>query len=485
MIIEEQIFRRAQVSPDKTALIEAASGKEITYSALWEEIRKAAGRFLTLGISKGSRVVISASKSADFVYAYFGAHLLGVIVAPVDSEINALRLRRITDSIASQAIIGDLSHAEGFDVMSFSDFNAVQPAELPENLPFPSPSDIADILFTTGTTGAPKGVTLSFANEAAAARNINQFIGNTENDVELLALPISHSFGLGRLRCMLSIGATVVILGSFASMKKFYGAMEKFGVTGFGMVPASWAYLSRMSGEKLAAYADQLRYIEMGSAFLPTEEKEKLMRLLPSTSLCMHYGLTEASRSSFLSFHDEKEFLDSAGKASPNCELAVFSEDGTRLSQESEGEVCVRGAHVCSGYWGAPKGRYEEDFFGEFFRTGDWGTLDANGYLHLKSRKKEMINVGGKKVSPMEVEEALESLEGISEAACIGIQDSVMGETVKAFVVGSLSPDDDAEIIAKLSKMLENYKVPTCIEHVESLPKTESGKLQRLALKSF
>lgn len=483
--VEERIFRQSKLRPQKAALIDAASGEEISYGRLWEHILEAASAFHSHGFRRGDTIVLSASKSADFVYAYFGAHISGIIVAPVDSEINALRLQRIADSVKPKAIIGDVRHEikgpEHFDFKSF----LAKEGETSHVSPLFESSAIADILFTTGTTGAPKGVTLSFANEAAAANNINSFIGNTHEDVELLALPISHSFGLGRLRCMLSIGATVVILGSFASMKKFFGAMEKYGATGFGMVPASWAYISKMSGERIGNFATQLKYIEIGSAPLPKVEKEKLMRLLPRTEICMHYGLTEASRSTFLNFHREKDFLDSAGKASPNSEVAIFSEEGLLLPQGSEGEVCVRGLHVCSGYWNSPEGRYEEDFFDGFFRTGDWGFLDADGYLHLRSRKKEMINVGGKKVSPMEVEEALMSLNGVSEAACVGKPDPVMGEVVKAFIVGSIGPEDDMKVIGALSRILENYKVPAEIVHVQALPKTESGKIQRLKLKDL
>lgn len=482
--IVEQIFRQSVDKADKVALIDAKSGVEISYSELWTNIRRACLRLLSLGIKKGDRIIVSASKSFDFIYAYFGAHLAGIIVSPVDSEINALRLQRIVEATSPALVLGDISHAESMEIMDFTKFNEID-VELRQFITFPSPYDIADILFTTGTTGIPKGVALSFFNESVAAINIDQFIGNTSDDIELLALPISHSFGLGRLRCMLSIGATVVILGSFASMKKFFGAIEKYNVSGFGMVPASWAYISKMSGEKIGSFANQLRYIEIGSAPLPFIEKERLMQLLPKTKICMHYGLTEASRSSFISFHDEREHLDSAGKASPNCELAIFSETGERLPAGEDGEVCVRGGHVCSGYWNASDENYRNDFFNGFFRTGDWGSIDENGYLHLKSRTKEMINVGGKKVSPMEVEEALESIPGINEAACIGIPDTVMGEVVKAYIVGSLSSEDDQNILNHLAKSLENYKIPAQIDHVASLPRTDSGKLQRLKLKDL
>jgi len=479
--IESLIRCHAQSTPDKTAIIDV-NGNAIAYGALWRNILHAAEALRILGLNKGDRVVLAASKSADFIYLYFGAHLQGLITLPIDPEVNANRLLHITNHTSPKLIAGDLRHADGLDVKPFSDILSVETGCGTFSLP--APDDKADILFTTGTTGIPKGVVLTIGNEAQAAKNINEFIGNTPDDIELLALPVSHSFGLGRIRCVLSKGGTLVIVGSFASMKKFYGAIEKYGVTGFGMVPASWAYISKMSGDRIGNYAGQLKYIEIGSASMPLKEKERLMSLLPKTKICMHYGLTEASRSAFISFHDDLTHLETAGKASPNCEIAVFDENGKRLEADEDGEVCVKGNHVCAQYW-ENEDAYLKDFYDGYFRTGDWGCLDGEGYLHLKSRTKEMINVGGKKVSPLEVEEALESIDGIAEAACIGVPDSVMGEIVVAYVTVPVDRDRENEIIKTMATLVENYKVPASIKYIESLPKTTSGKLQRLKLKDI
>ena len=476
MTIEHLIYGHSQTSPQKTALI--SGDIEVSYAGLWEEILKKASWFARFA-EKGDRVILSASKSIEFVYAYFGAHLAGLICVPIDPETNFTRLGRILQVSEPKFVVGELRNHGDVEVLPFSDITL----DVSSSFGFPEENNVADLLFTTGTTGLPKGVTLTFGNQMAAADNINTFIRNTAEDVELLALPISHSFGLGRLRCVLSKGGTLVMLGSFASMKKFFGEMERCRVTGFGMVPASWSYILKMSGDKIGQFASQLRYIEIGSAFMSPENKQRLMQLLPNTRICMHYGLTEASRSAFISFHDDKEHLMSVGKPSPNTEIAIFAEDGTPAAPGQDGEICVKGGHVCSGYWGEPSEVFEKDFFSGWFRTGDWGHVDPEGYVYMVSRKKEIINVGGKKVSPMEVEEVLDSIDGIEESACIGIPDDVLGEKVKAFCV--CSKDVDFEQIKKvLMKNLENYKVPECFERVDSLPKTASGKLQRLLLKN-
>lgn len=477
MTIEEAIYRHSIETPDKVALIQGDA--EVTYALLWQHIMAAAAVYHDKDIARGDRVILSASKDINFVYAYFGAHMAGLVTVPIDTETNATRLERIVRCACPKAIIGKLRNKGSYEVMAFDEIVGQQ-AEC-SSVVFPSDNDIADLLFTTGTTGLPKGVALSYGNEAAAAYNINAFIGNTTSDRELLALPISHSFGLGRLRCVLQKGATLVMLGSFASMKKFYGEIERCGVTGFGMVPASWAYIKKMSGDKIAAYASQLRYIEIGSAYMSPDEKQSLACLLPSTHVCMHYGLTEASRSCFLDFHGHAH-LDSVGRPSPNTDVRVFDNDGREMADGKDGEICVKGRHVCSRYWGMGEEDFRSDFYGEYFRTGDYGHRSQDGYIYLVSRLKEMINVGGKKVSPMEVEEALNEYPGIRESACVGVHDNVLGEVVKAFYTAE-TEIDEASVHKFLYGRLETYKIPASYERIAEIPKTQNGKIQRLSLK--
>lgn len=503
MVILEAIHRHSLATPDKIALYEG--DEAITYAGLWAHILGAASYFSSVG-RRGDRVLLAASKSVAFVYAYFGAHLAGLIAVPVDPEINENRLQRILASARPLHMYGQLSLA-GYEVLPFpmaadgpaawssSDSKeapfalsrsreAASPAPLSAPFVFPSAGEPADILFTTGTTGLPKGVVLTHANEWAAATQINTFIGNDATSVELLALPVSHSFGLGRLRCILQLGATLDLLGSFASMKKFYRELDTRGITGFGMVPASWQYIRKMSGKKIENYASRLRYIEIGSAAMPAEEKQYLLSALPHTRICMHYGLTEASRSAFICFNDAPGQLASIGRPAPGVDIRILGENAAECAPGEEGELCVRGGQVSAGYWGEEASRHADYFYGDYFRTGDWGYASADGWLYLKSRKKELINVGGKKVSPVEIEEVLREIPGIKESACIGIPDPVLGEVVKAYIVweGEEPPVSD-RILRQTAARLENYKVPAAIEFIPELPKTASGKIQRLYLK--
>ena len=480
MTIGDQILQNTRRVPEKPALI--AGETVVTYRELWDRcLRTASVLRSRLSLKKGDRVIIAAAGNIEFVYTYFGVHIAGGICVPIDPDTNQTRFDYIYASTKPVAVLGTLNNVE-INPVPFEDVTSGgEPVEyIPARM-----DEVADVLFTTGTTGAPKGVALSYANIAAAARNINEFIGNTADDVELLALPVSHSFGLGRVKCVLTTGGTLVMLGTFASMKKFFGNMEKFHCTGFGMVPASWGYIKKMSGRKIGQFADQLKYIEIGSSFMSKEDKELLMELLPNTRICMHYGSTEASRSAFMEFHSSKDDLMTAGHASPNCDIKIFSPEGCELPYGEEGEVCVKGEHVTCSYWNESPERFAQDFYGDYFRTGDCGVQDERGYIYLRSRIKEMINVGGKKVSPMEVEGVLNTIPGIRESACVAMPDpdGVMGELVKAFIVCNDDSLTDAAIIEVLRPKLEVYKLPAAIERISEIPKTASGKVQRLKLK--
>jgi len=477
--VEQQICRNAQAFPDKVALISGET--QVSYGQLWDYCLRTAGAVRErLSVQPGDRVILAAAGSIEFVYAYFGIHLAGGICVPIDPDTNQTRFDYIHASTRPIAVLGTLHKVDREPVP----FEAITEGGTPITYAAPDLDQVADILFTTGTTGAPKGVALSYRNVAAAADNINSFIGNTADDIELLALPVSHSFGLGRVKCVLSRGGTLVMLGTFANMKKFFGEMKRCNVTGFGMVPASWGFIKKMSGKYIGRFSDQLRYIEIGSSFMPTEDKELLMELLPDTRICMHYGSTEASRSAFMEFHACQDDLTTAGHASPNCEIKIFSPEGKELPYGEEGEVCVKGEHVTCSYWNEPAERFAADFYDGFFRTGDSGVQDERGFIYLKSRIKEMINVGGKKVAPMEVEEILNKIPGIVESACVGIPDpdGVMGEVVKAFIVTD-RPLTDEDILTALRPELEAYKLPVAFERIAEIPKTSSGKIQRLSLK--
>ena len=478
------IANHALHTPDKVALV--VGTERITYSQLAMNIERAASYLQSLGLEQGDHIILSAHKEVEFVYLYLAAHLLGIINVVVDAASPADRLDYIISIVHPVAVFANRQTVDGIKTISFADIDL--DSVLPTSLRIPGlrDTDVADVMFTTGTTGQPKGVCLSHANIAGSASNTNAFIGTTFTDVEALALPLSHSFGLGRMRCVLMAGATLILVGNFANLKAFFGVLEAEHVTGFGMVPAVWQYIKRLSGNRIAKFADQMRYIEIGSAAMPLEDKHLLMQLFPQTRLCMHYGLTEASRAMFIEFHESADHLDAVGHpASALVEACVMDDDGHPVGIGVDGEICVRGNMVISSYFLAKDN--EDSFHGRWFRTGDWGHQDAEGLFYLTGRKKELINVGGEKVSPFTIEEAILSL-GVADCACIGVPDpnGVLGEVPKAFLVNGndsghrLTID---EIKSGIAKKIPPHEIPVEWEWVDAIPRTASGKIQRLKLK--
>ncbi len=475
------IAKHADECPEKVALVEG--DLRITYRQLALRIESVAAYLHAMGVKPGDRILLAAQKEVEFIDVYFASHLIGAVNVVVDSAAPQDRLRYIISTVKPVLILGEGIDYKPCPCVPLRGNRFESGDFIPEIVPQINGDAVADIMFTTGTTGRPKGVCLSHDNIAGSAGNTNAFIGTTADDVEALALPLSHSFGLGRMRCVLSVGATLVLVANFANLKSFFNILEQEQVTGFGMVPAVWQYIKRISGRRISRFAGQIKYIEIGSAALPTEDKLLLMELFPDTRLCMHYGLTEASRAMFSEFHENVNHLDSIGRpSSPFVKACVMDEHGQALAVDIDGEICVRGNMVTMAYL------LPEDNRGAFhdgwFRTGDWGHCDADGYYYLTGRQKELINVGGEKVSPVTIEDAIKSV-GVDDCACIGVEDpkGVMGEVPKAFIKkGKNCPELD-DIKRRVAQLLPPHEVPVLWEWIDCIPRTDSGKIQRLKLK--
>lgn len=464
--ILQRVWQYAESQSDKTALV--WNGESVSYRQLKSRILSAAAALQSKGLQPKDCLGIVARKGLDFVYTYLGAHLIGVTNVVLDPEANEKRLEYIRSLTQPKLIVDVLELAE---------------SAMPTPVDGLSQEDTADIVFTTGTTGTAKGVLLSHGNIFSSADNINTFIGNGSDEVEVLGLPLCHSFGLGRLRCTLLKGATLVVLPSFANIKAFFAAIEKYHATGFGMVPAVWAYIRKFSGTRIAKYAPQINYIEIGSAAMPLESKKELCKLFPTTRICHHYGLTEASRAAFMEYHADIGDLRTIGReVSGKVSIKIFDEEGIEVPVGHSGEICVKGNMVMKGYF--KSNETKEAFFGEYFRTGDEGYRAENGNLYLVSRKKELINVGGKKVSPVEVEEAIISL-GVEDCAVVGIADpnGILGEVPKAYILKGNTDLNFNDMKTRLADKIEPYQIPVVWEWIDSIPKTVSGKKQRLQLK--
>ena len=417
--------------------------EDVSYSQLCSHIQKAASLVCSKGFKPGDIIQLSAVKALHFIYMLLGAQMVGVIVELMDPELDHEHFHDWPEEIE------DMPPFEG------------EPVGLKE-------TDVIEIIHTTGTTAKPRLVCLSHFNVFWATKNTSDAVQNDEEDVEVVGMPICHGFGIRRLYLTLMNGATAVLLPNFANVRLLLNTMEKYKVTTFGMSPAAWQYIRKISGTRISKFANQLKHIEFGTSPMSFATKKDLLELLPNTCIFHNYGLTESNRSTSLDLHDSAH-LDSIGKPiADNVQVKVF-----------DGEICVHGNQTMVGYLDQKDN--DNAFVDGFVRTGDCGYVSDDGYVYLTGRIKDMINVGGKKVSPMEVEEAICSL-GVGDCICVSHPHEMLGETVKAYILRGSTNFTFEQIDKKMMALWPPYKCPTCYEWIDIIPVNSLGKKQRRVL---
>jgi long-chain acyl-CoA synthetase len=476
------LLRLATDAGDRAGLWDRS--REFTLTRCAAAIRGGASWLLDLGLRSGDRVALFGENSVTFALAYFAVHAAGGITVPIGADVSADDVRRsLEDCTPSLVLAEDPGRVP---------VTGARPLPPPEQwaawrgvlTPRCSGETAADLLFTTGTTGRRKGVLLSQGNIASAATNINAFIGTSADDLEVVPIPLTHSFGLGRLRCWARIAHHVVLESGLRNPALVFKRLLDTKATGLAIVPAGVALIRRLVGARFAALGAHLRYVELGSAPLSREDRRFLIATLPTTRICHHYGLTEASRAAFAELHRDSAKPSSIGRPAPNVEIRVGDEHGRSLPPTQVGELLVRGGMVMQGYWQQPE-LTRTTFLDGWLRTGDEGWMDDDGDLFLRGRQGDIINVGGLKVAPYEIEQRLCEIPGVRDAACIGAPDprGVLGQVVKAFVVSDVDPSE-LDIAERLRRCLPEHELPRLFERVAALPKTESGKLKRAELRA-
>ena len=497
-LLHEPLQDQALRHPVKTAVREGE--RPVSYGELWEKVERFAA-YLSGRFRRKTRVGILLPNSLEAVVGLYAAPAAGMIAVPLDSDIHPRNLEAVIRNCGIAALVtsgkylGRLREAGPARLLpliltgensprknSISFEQALRDGRRGEKLLIKSvSSDIACFLTTAGTTGEPKAVMLTHANLRAASNNIRRVMGIDSGIVESLPMRISQSFGFGRLRAVLESGGTVILEDGLIRPERVLASFKEKRANALSLVPAGFAILLTYYRESFREIAARLRFIEIGSAFMRRDHKEKLMELCPDARISMHYGLTEASRVAFLDFHRQKAFLDTVGTPSPGIRIKIVDENGEEAGTEGRGEILIQGDVVTPGYWGNPELTASALADG-WLRTGDTGFVDEHGYLHLMGRRRDTINLGGIKVSPREVEEVLLRYQGILEAAVVGVksEEAVTGEIIKAFLVVA-DPDkfrDPARLKKFCLREMEAYKVPEEFEIISDLPKTVSGKIK-------
>jgi long-chain acyl-CoA synthetase len=326
-------------------------------------------------------------------------------------------------------------------------------------------------MFTSGSTGRSKGVVLPHAATLFTIDNLIERLAYSSAERELITLPISHSFGLGHVYCNLFSGGAVRLEQGLLNLKRVFAGLTDFHPTGFPGTPQGFGMLIDRTGPLLAKSGAGLRFIVIDSAPMPRERTAQLQALLPDTEIFFYYGLTEASRSTLISLTNAPaELRDSVGPAMPGVEIALAAETS---------EVLIRGPHLAAGYWRDPE--LTRATMGDgWLRTGDIGRLDEQSNLFIVGRLKELINVGGHKVDPAEVDAVIAGSGLVQDAATCGLP-TASGEVVACAVV-SEGPIDETALVEACAGRLEGYKIPTLWFQVAEIPRTETGKTKRQAL---
>jgi acyl-CoA ligase (AMP-forming) (exosortase A-associated) len=490
-------------------------GGALSYAEFGERIEAAASAFIHIGLQRNERVAVYLEKRFDTVIGMFAASRAGGVFVPInpllrprqvthilcDCNVRVLitsvaRLDLLREALADCA---DLKHVVlvdsdtcasdlgSFSVVSWDRFLEQDGADrlVPHRV---IDADMAAILYTSGSTGLPKGVVLSHRNIVAGAQSVSQYLENTANDRILSVLPLSFDAGLSQLTTALCVGASAVLM-NYLVPKDVVKMLARERITGLTGVPPLWIQLAQL--EWPAAAIRSLRYIASTGGRMPTKTVERLRKVMPSTQIFLMYGLTEAFRSTYLPPAELDRRPGSIGKAIPNAEIMVVRDDGELCSPGEAGELVHRGALVALGYWNDPQ-RTAERFRPAPQRpgqicvpetavwSGDTVRMDDDGFLYFVGRRDDMIKTSGYRVSPTEVEEVVDATGLVGEAVAIGVPHSTLGQCV---VVVATARDgeqlDDEALLAACRQQLPLYMLPQQIVERQRLPRNPNGKIDR------
>jgi long-chain acyl-CoA synthetase len=509
VLLQDILHRSAERLPDKVALV--CDARRLTYAEVDAAASRLANALIHRGIRRGDRVVIFLHNSVEAVVSIFGVLNAGATFVAINQSTKADKLAYILNDCGATALVthGDrLSlvdqamkavpslqvailtgrRAEGganeqSRVFYFDDIQQEFPADRPRRLNIDL--DLACLVYTSGSTGDPKGVMTDHGTALFACRSIMSYLESAEDDIVLSVLPLSFDYGLYQLLMTVAAGGRLVLERSFAYAGDLLMRIQEERVTGLPGVPTVFGVLlhTPLDGFDVSS----LRYLTNTAAAMPPSHVSELRRRFAGVKLFCMYGLTETKRTLYLPPDQVDARPGSVGIAIPGTEVWLEDCDGRRVGPGETGELVVRGRHVMRGYWNAPTATAARFRPGptpgeRVCYTGDLFTMDADGYFFFVARRDDVIKSRGQKVAPTEVEAVLYGLPGVGEAVVIGVHDPIHGEAVKAVIVRRDVPLTERMVLAHCRAHLEDYMVPKHVEFRTDLPKTSSGKISRRAL---
>jgi acyl-CoA synthetase (AMP-forming)/AMP-acid ligase II len=494
MTLDDLLLDRDGTRDQRDALI--IPGRfALTYRTLRGTARSIGAALIAQGLAPGDVVAASFANGPEIVAAFFGIAGARLIFAPLNSAYTEDEFRFYLEDIAPRALVlapGTVPAARaaaaalGVAVIDLELATGLEPGSIetriaqvhPEHDRHAQADDVALFLHTSGTTSRPKGVPLTHGNLTASTSNIARWYELGASDVSLCVMPLFHVHGLiFSTLAVLGAGGTVVVPDRF-SASAFWPTVKAYDVSVISAVPTIYRTLLLRADDDAAPRAGEhrVRFLRSSSSALPASEMLRLEGRF-GAPVIEAYSMTEASHQMCANpLHGERR---------PGCvgvgafvDVAILDEAGAEQPAGTVGEVAVRGPNVTHGYHNNPQANAAA-FVNGWFRTGDFGVLDESGYLTLVGRLKELVNRGGEKISPVEVDDALMSHPGVADAVAFAIPDEKYGETVAAAIVLRDATTTIHEILEHARKRLASFKVPTHVTIVEAIPKTATGKVQR------
>jgi len=478
--------------PHSTAILIPEAGIKVTYEQLRHQVAEMADALASLGISRGDRVATYLPNGLPAIVSFLAASVAGT-AAPLNPGYREDEVNFYLEDTSAKVLLcpadatGAIKAAEARGVPVYAletdstGYVRIAGAPKGKTASAPAADDIALILHTSGSTGRPKRVPIKHGNMAASTHNIVAHYGLSSEDVSLCVMPLFHVHGLvaSTLSTLLS-GGTVVVPAKFNPLS-FWRTVRDSRATWYSAVPTIHNLLLSRAGDERPSGAEGLRFIRSCSAALPPEMMEKMERVFGAPVL-EAYGMTEASHQ--MASNPQPPAARKPGSVGPGTgvQIGIMDEAGNLVAQGERGEVVIQGPNVVSGYENNPEAN-AKSFVNGWFRTGDQGFLDTDGYLVLTGRLKEMINRGGEKIGPREIDEVLLAHPSIAEAVAFGVPHPGWGEEVAAAVVLKEGVDtSESEILAFCKERLADFKRPKKIYITTAIPRTATGKIQRGAV---
>jgi acyl-CoA synthetase (AMP-forming)/AMP-acid ligase II len=475
------------------ALIAPDAGPMVTYSSLGDQVERLAAALQSLGIGRGDRVAMALPNGVELIATFFAVTATAATAAPLNPAYTTDEFRFYLEDIEAKALIvpprgGEQARAaapRGALILEASvtphgevQLAAARASAFPRRQDIAAPEDVALFLHTSGTTSRPKGVPLSHVNLLASAGNVAATYALTPDDVSLCVMPLFHVHGLvASTLATLRTGGTVVVPPRF-SASAFWPTVKAHRATWYTAVPTiHHVLLARAEEDQAPAPGTSgLRFIRSCSSSLAPATMAGLEARFDCPVL-EAYGMTEASHQMTSNPLPPGERRAGSVGCGTGVQVAIMDDAGNLLPPGVQGEVVIQGPNVTRGYHNNPEANAAA-FTKGWFRTGDQGVMDAVGYLTLVGRLKELINRGGEKISPREIDEALLTHPAVAEAVCFGVPDVKYGEEVAAAVVlrGEATGE---ELLAHCRERLAAFKAPKKIYVVTQIPRTATGKIQR------